>query len=98
MIDGPRTLHFTTPGGVSCVMVAGGATVAMRRHTAHLAQPWGILDEAERGLAPVPWASAEERDAALDWLATAAAVDDAVRDRLRAHVLATPVYDWGTSE
>lgn len=90
-----RTLHYVTPGGVSCVLVAGGAAVAMRRHTVHLAEPWGLLDEVARGLDPVPWADAAERDAALAWLASAPALDGAMKARLAAHVRATPTYDWG---
>lgn len=92
------TVHYVTPGGVSCVLVAGGTTVAMRHHTAHLSQPWGILEEVERGLAPVPWASSAERDAALSWLACAPAIDDVIRERLMDHVRSTPVYDWGIRE
>lgn len=90
-----RTLHYVTPGGVSCVLVAGGATVAMRRHTVHLAEPWGLLDELARDLDPVPWADAAERDAALAWLASTPAIDGGVRARLIAQVRATPTYDWG---
>lgn len=95
MTTADRTVHYVTPGGVSCILVAGGATVAMRRHTSHLAEPWGLLDEVDRGLDPVPWADAAERDAALAWLATAPGIDDALRARLTAHVRASPVYDWG---
>ncbi|MES2914343.1 MAG: hypothetical protein V4753_04395 [Pseudomonadota bacterium] len=91
-----RTLHYVTPGGVSCILVAGGATVAMRQHTVHLDQPWGVLEELERGLAPVPWASSQERAAALSWLSSAPWIDDGLRERLTRHVRSTPVYDWGT--
>jgi hypothetical protein len=91
------TVHYVTPGGVSCRLVVGGGTVAMRHHNVHLHQPWGLLDELERGGSPVPWASAEEREAAVSWLASAPAIEEPIRARLLAHVRSTPVYDWGTA-
>lgn len=88
-----RTVEVIEAGGVSCRMVAGGGTVASRSFTVHVHQDWGVLGEMGRGLEPVPWESAGERDAALRFLATAPGVDDALRARLAAHVRATPVWE-----
>lgn len=90
-------LNYVTPGGVSCRLVAGGGTVAMRHHNVHLHQPWGLLDELDQRRSAVPWASDEERDAALSWLASAPAIEEPTRARLLVHVRSTPVYDWGTA-
>ena len=90
-----RTVIYSSPGGVSCRPVAGGATVAMRSFNVHLHQPWGVRDEMESGRRPVPWASTAERERALAFLATAPDVDRELRDRLYAHVRRTPVLEWG---
>lgn len=95
--EGGITVTYTSPGGIAVRPFADGY-LAMRvclGHVHHSAD--GLMTELETGRDPVPWRSAEVRDAAVGELRrrarTVEAEDRFVLARMVEHVLATPYYE-----
>ena len=100
MERGPMTLQtlLIEPSGVVQVPVGAGSYLERRHSWPSVLQledePSGLIAEMESGRRPVPWASAKQRDLALLQLAfDRPDLDEGLRDRLIAHVRATPVYE-----
>ena len=95
---GAISISFVTPGGVLALPTKDGAYVC-RTHldgcVIHLdAADDGLIAELVTGSEPIPWRNKKQRDAALDQIMNERAdLDEDLRERLVAHVEATPWYD-----
>lgn len=95
---GAFSVQFVSPSGVMALPTKDGA-YTVRTHTegcvVHVDAPDdGLIAEMTCGREPVPWKTAAQRESALRQLReNRPDLDDDLRERLIAHVEATPWYD-----